>query len=506
MMKKNNFAFLLIVASLLAFSTFTWYRYQAIHKYDPDIRATLKIAGSNRSELEKVLEHYRKSDQFKYKAAEFLITNMIFHASTKQSLISEKGEEIPFDAMVYPTQEAVTAAVDSLKSRYRVSRVEQYDCRTISADYLVNHIDWCMNVWEQSPWKNQTDFNMFCQYILPYRAQNEPLSQWQTAMRQRYLPVIDATTSSSLVAACRAVNEQLGKDIRYDNRWVYGLGLRPVTDLFTSTSGMCDDLTSYGACAMRSVGIPVAVDFTLWAHMNVGHSWCVMFDEMGQPHSFGPGEQQPGDHKAVFSRKKMAKVYRQHFAVQKESLAWINQGKEELPPFFRNYTISDVTREYIQTVDVQIPVLEQATKYLYLCIFNFDWRPYAWSEVVNGQALFTDMGPDVIFLPARYGAGSIIPVSGPFILQENGQIKMVEYDGGGVVEIEITGWLSGIGQMENGQRYTLHCWNNNEWKYHSSSVVKNQKLVFGNVLSGRLYKLQNPSRCFLVDGDKIKWY
>lgn len=41
----------------------------------------LEYAGDNRKELEKVLEHYR-GDEMKYRAARFLIENMVGHTGT----------------------------------------------------------------------------------------------------------------------------------------------------------------------------------------------------------------------------------------------------------------------------------------------------------------------------------------------------------------------------------------------------------------------------------------
>ena len=48
------------------------------HKKDSPLEEVLKLAGSNRHELERVIKHYSKDpeDSLKLKAAEFLILNM----------------------------------------------------------------------------------------------------------------------------------------------------------------------------------------------------------------------------------------------------------------------------------------------------------------------------------------------------------------------------------------------------------------------------------------------
>ena len=67
-MCKFRFLLLLIFVVLL----------NSCSKYPADVKHALKLAGDNRIELEKVLEHYsqHQSDSLKYKAACFLIANM----------------------------------------------------------------------------------------------------------------------------------------------------------------------------------------------------------------------------------------------------------------------------------------------------------------------------------------------------------------------------------------------------------------------------------------------
>lgn len=48
-----------------------------------ELETALQFAGDNRAELEKVLSHYSKktADSLKLRAAEFLISNMVYHYS-----------------------------------------------------------------------------------------------------------------------------------------------------------------------------------------------------------------------------------------------------------------------------------------------------------------------------------------------------------------------------------------------------------------------------------------
>ncbi len=58
---------------------------------DRRMEKALEISGTNRAELEKVLEHYRE-DSLKLRAARFLIENMQYHFSVNERFVSKKGE------------------------------------------------------------------------------------------------------------------------------------------------------------------------------------------------------------------------------------------------------------------------------------------------------------------------------------------------------------------------------------------------------------------------------
>ncbi len=58
--------------------------------HDPRLQEALRLAGDNRAELEKVLEHYSQddADSSKLRAAEFLIANMPGHHTSESPEIS----------------------------------------------------------------------------------------------------------------------------------------------------------------------------------------------------------------------------------------------------------------------------------------------------------------------------------------------------------------------------------------------------------------------------------
>lgn len=102
------------------------------------LEQALERAKENRQELEKVLSHY-ENDSAKLAAACFLIENMPYHFTLGQG---------------------------------NTETHSQFDISTLDSSFLVNNIELAFTVW-QKPWAQNVQFEDFCRYILPYRAQNE---------------------------------------------------------------------------------------------------------------------------------------------------------------------------------------------------------------------------------------------------------------------------------------------------------------------------------------------
>lgn len=481
--------------------------------YPGEIKTTLRLSDFNREELQEVLKYFHsKKNKEKYKAAVFLLSDMYFHFNRRTYITDFANNEIKFIATDYPNKAKVEEAFDSIRNIYNFNSKYKFDCQTVKAEYLIENIEKAWNTWQESPWNKSIDFQQFCEYILPYRAYHEPLSDWRDTLATLYGKILDSLPEVTILNACKAINKAIALDIKYDRRWMIGTGTLSVPELMASGSGMCDDITAYGICAMRACGIPVTVDFTLWPKMNYGHSWCVVFDENGKPWSFGPGEENPGEHINIFykfSLRKLSKVYRHTYSINKESLGEIANDLENIPPFFRRKNIKDVTNEYIETQDVFITFenIPESHSYLYLCIFNLArWAPLQWAGVENNEACFTDMGTGVVYLAGYYERNRINPLGSPFILRENGRKDYLNGDGKVIEKIKLQRWLGSKRWLKNGDTHELFYWNGEGWSYHSSNEVKDSVLVFENVPSKPLYKLESNSRIFTIDGDKQKWW
>ena len=115
-----------------------------------ELDEVLKLAGSNRHQLERVIRHYSRApeDSLKLKAAEFLILNMPGKYS--------KSYEAPWED-VATVNMRWSSSSDKLKvlDTYKLGNpVRRDDIHHITAEYLISNIDLAFKVWNDKPWAN----------------------------------------------------------------------------------------------------------------------------------------------------------------------------------------------------------------------------------------------------------------------------------------------------------------------------------------------------------------
>ncbi len=166
----------------------------------------LDFAGENRAELEKVLLHYEDSPE-KLEAARFLIRNMPrWYAyegwqldSIKPVLIKKSRRE--------PVSKKI---IEKWKNFSFYSLPKAYDAHVITADFLIENIDLAFDVWKRYPWNRNLCFDDFCELILPYRIENEPLSTWRKLYHDYYTAILDsAYHGDDVIEACKVIDKDL---------------------------------------------------------------------------------------------------------------------------------------------------------------------------------------------------------------------------------------------------------------------------------------------------------
>lgn len=398
---------------------------------DKELEQALRFAGKNRTELEAVLNHY-KNDSLKLKAACYLIRNMPYHYSKEEYYRSPDGQKYRPDIVSFKNKEEVKRHCDSLmQCGYRIEQQKVFDITALDSAYLINNIELAFSVWRK-PWAKNISFDNFCRYILPYRAQTEKASSLRKEIAERFIPLLDSARVTSPVEACTFLNEHLKKVIRYQDT---GLPLYPTIDeTYRAGISQCDGICNLGTFVMRAVGVPVAVDFTIWPKMDLGHSWCSVLNGT-KFHSFGPGEDQPDVHASLFSkirRRRPAKVYRFRFDPVRYSKEPWDDGYDI---FLKSPLLYDVTNEYPnKTTCINVPtknkgsVQNKKSEQVYLCVHNFyEWKPLALgicSEM--GNCIFNNVVGDNIFIVADCPDGKTLRyITAPFYVDRKGEIRQL---------------------------------------------------------------------------------
>lgn len=157
--------------------------------YPNEVRVTLRVAGENRAELEKVIDHYKHSgDSLKLKAACFLIANMPYHYTFDGEGI--EAYEEAYRIMAEEPADSRNALFNSLQSQIAMNFSAISDSRYLQAEFLIKSIDAVFRIWDEMPWSDEFDFDLFCNYFLPYRISSERPTLWRETILHDHSDVL----------------------------------------------------------------------------------------------------------------------------------------------------------------------------------------------------------------------------------------------------------------------------------------------------------------------------
>lgn len=407
-----------------------------VFRHPPEVRAALRAAGANRPELEGVLEHYASlGDTLKYRAACFLIG----HMPGKRSVLPSDPRD-PYMGLLrgrYDGEEPEAwearysrfgALVDSVSRTRRPKRKIVEDVDTVTCAFLVNNIDLAFAARERRKAVSEVPFDVFCEYVLPYRIGSEPLEDWRSFFLERYGHYLDSLRSGIDIA--RSIVEDTL--IRYNigmSKFPYPL---PVSTLAELRWGDCVQMTFTLASALRALGIPAGVETVpAWANRSARHYWNVVF-EGGEAVDVGFD---PGAENLI--RYKIPKVYRLSFSA----------SEKKLSDGFTGSGVIDVTGEKPGMPVSDLVFKKSGGGRCQLCIFNnARWVPVA-ESVPGGRTVrfasvgrgipfggketerYDGEGDGIVYLPVRIdGKGHRHSLSPPVILRADGSVSFLQPD------------------------------------------------------------------------------
>lgn len=461
-------------------------------KHDKEVTNALFIAGNNRYEIEKVIDHYEKylCDSLKLKAAYYLINQMKGHDAVTMN------DDVPIDIKnsfeklhshinstyylnsdinsfdfvdtfnkVYndydydpafqkidsfiriqnnPINDGLTPQFNSAVSKIREllvtnsindsnENVTTEDLKNIHAEYLIDHIDNAFKLWKESPFTKRMNFKEFEQTLLPFRQNKEPIGDFSSLYRNLFYNILHSRDSSNLEEVVRRFTFYL-YSVNIFKKDETQFGNAGLYDILQWESLKCGRRTQWSAKVLNSCGIPTAIDFTPSFINKVRglHYWISVRDTLGEYHPFNPYWQLLND-TAYF--KRTSKVYRLSYSVNENSPAILKQGSEWVPEIFSSPFINDVTEEYHSVVDITLPINEKSRdrQLGYLAIFNpKGWEIVSWGEIDKKQKTITfqNIPVNVVYFPVSWGSESFIPTHSPFFVSSDGRMKKVILDNG----------------------------------------------------------------------------
>ena len=390
------------------------------------LEQALDFAGDNRVELEKVLEHYSNEPE-KLEAARFLIRNM-------PRWYAYEGCQLDSVSRLLALKNRPEQSVNKWKAFSFYSLPKVYDAHVITADYLIENIEQAFDVWKNKPWNRSLGFDDFCEYILPYRIADEPLSSWRKLYCDYFMTILDSTyQGNDVVEACNVVYMNLDNSFQYYVK--FAIPHQSATFLFKYRVGYCREYCDYVLYAMRSCGIPVATDFLVHApDYQGGHSWSAVRDTTGKFLPFYYDEYAAKRDSEWKDGRRKGKIYRHYFGAKKNPMPDI-ENDIQIPYLFRNPYVKDVTDNYFGKNQLAVPLSVATGEPIYLGVFSPDgWIPIDIGRSDGKKVVFQNVEPNIIYQTFYINRGQQIQTGYPFIYAD-GKMKEQKPEIGKMEEI-----------------------------------------------------------------------
>lgn len=416
-------------------------------------------SGNNRKELEKVLNRYKQNpnDSLKYQAACFLIENMPYYTYYEGELLDNYLTFYNALMEAHRKKQPFDGIADSIMKRfgeYSSDKLHRkHDLLEIDSAYLCQNIDWAFKVRDEQPWSKNISFEDFCEYILPYRIDDEKLVYWREQYYKKYNPLLDSLRNSESLAkenpiqAVYCLMKKIAKseDVRFTTSSPADLP-HVGPDLAELKMGTCREFTDFVVYVCRALGIPVAIDFMpIRANENVGHFWAAFQDKYGVLYYQDFPQEVMLVHKGEIQNHPKVKVYRCTFSQNRKMERAMGQQKEGVPPFFRQPHFIDVTMFYSRNCRSKFQIPEKAIcsekqtdNIAYLCVSQRSkWIPVAWAAFERNNLDFSNIQPDAVMCVATSEGGRLIYRTDPFEVDSTGHFHFYSARGNVVEDVAL---------------------------------------------------------------------
>jgi hypothetical protein len=485
-----------------------------------------------------------------------LLIPLIFFACTdkkaeKERLLKEvlAHYQAPADSLQRKSAVFLVSQIDGLST----GESETEDLGKVDAEYLIKNIDLAFKAAAGQLKDGSMAFADFCEYVLPYRLENEPLTAWREQCIKEFAPLRDTfqLAEDQNIAVCKHIN------IDFYRQFKYSMKAQPARylsweQLSKNKEGDCWAMTDLIRYPLRALGMAVTTDFIpMWGNSNGGpHAWNVMVTSKHSWAKFMGCERYPefpADYNPLMTYhefRRPAKVFRKTYSVNKETLPYLIDDEDDIPYNLLFDRAVDVTELYMPTTDIEVNFKDNPkSEVVYLATFsNGDWIPVYWAKPENNRCLFKNMAKGLVYLPCTYvGGKGITALDTPFYMDEKTGAKVLckaELNRKTAVPIEITRsklaeeiavfslGLSIIPMVQTmdsvclelkrsvpiqDKTYRLFYWDNGWQLAGEQKKGANKPLRFENIPAGTLYRLlpeepRNTERFFTIADNRQLWW
>lgn len=411
---------------------------------DKKLERTLVFAGENRSELQKVIDHYsyHPADSLKLKAAKFLIRNMPGHYSVDTSSLkyyrsiidttaamSDQGERF------VDIRQMANKMLDSIRRNHPIrdlySNVKR-DIAHIKSEYLIKNIDSAFELQKNNPYSDSINIADFWDYVLPYRIGDRyTLENWRDFFPNSYK---SGQSSKSIKQYCNSLLEPF-KNKKFGWKFASGFPYLKSIDILNANYIQCPERCWLNCMLLRNSGMAVAIDFVPASRLHAyGHEWNTLlasksiypFEPFWEENIWNLGEYYKRNKRhPKFGKILFPKVYRKTFSEQPNLLLQYSlKNKQAIPPLFNNVFYKDVTDEYFHTYDIDIGVDNKyrELEFAYVCVMKGfrGFKEVAYGRVKHGKLELKSMGTSCVYFPMQYIYNQFVPIGQPVLLRDGG--------------------------------------------------------------------------------------
>lgn len=171
--------------------------------------------------------------------------------------------------------------------RFLIAYMPERDLESLTAQYLLDNVNYAYLAWRESPWKDQISNDMFLNDILPYASINERRDNWRKDFYERFKPLVAEAKTPGEAAVI--LNQKIFPMLNvHFSRERLKADQSPYETIETGKAS-CTGLTVLLIDACRAVGVPARFAGTpLWVDHSGNHSWVEVWD--GQWHFTGAAE------------------------------------------------------------------------------------------------------------------------------------------------------------------------------------------------------------------------